>query len=62
MAEEEVTKSIKLPVTIDIALRNIKDAKVGKHEEKRLPMSGRGAIAQGSIAELGILEKQWTRT
>ena len=25
---EEITKSIKLPVTIDIALRNIKDAKV----------------------------------
>lgn len=24
----EITKSIKLPVTIDIALRNIKDAKV----------------------------------
>lgn len=27
-SEEEVTKSIKLPVTIDLALRNIKDAKV----------------------------------
>ena len=25
---EEVTKSIKLPATIDLALRNIKDAKV----------------------------------
>ena len=35
MAEEEevVTKSIRLPVTIDIALRNIKHAKVRGHSK-----------------------------